>query len=147
MKKNIKILASIKTDAMEGWVWICPTLISENGFYKIENLDTNKKVFCYLRIVDENFVSQYNSSQRTFKLNKEDNSVVINEFYRKKLGIAKANMDYNLEITEAGWYSKYLSFEFSHPNPYVRQSSRLTLISFFIGIIALGLTIWTIIKD
>ncbi len=145
MKENVKILASRKTDAMEGWAWICPTLITENGFYKIINKSTKKEVTCYLRIIDDNYISEYKTGN-TLTLKKDDKSIVLNEFYRKKIGVENTNTKFSLEIKKAGWYFEYLSFEFSHPNPYVRQSSRLTLISFCIGIIALGLTLLTIIR-
>ena len=142
MNKKIRILAALKSDTMEGWGWISKNLITKNGFYKISH-SKGKNVLCYLRIIDNNFIDEYNSA-RTHKIEQENDSLIINEYYRTRLKISETNKSYHINISKCNFLCRVFKFEFTHPNPYVRQSSKMTVLSLVFGIISLGLTIFTI---
>ena len=145
MNGKINVKSSLKTDSMEGWGWISKQLINENGFYKIKS--NAKRIICYLRTIDDNYKQNYNNGN-TIKIKNDDDTVlVLNEYYRNQLQIIDTNSEYEVEIDKIGWFKKWFSFEYLHPNPYVRQNSRLTIISFILGIISISLTIWTIINN
>ena len=142
MDGKVKIRASLKTDSMEGWGWISKQLINENGFYKIEN-PNKKKIICYLRIIDNNFIKNYNLGS-TNKIKKKDNTLIINEYYRNRLNVSQSNESYELKFKKCSSLKKFFSFDYLHPNPYVRQNSKLTILSIILGIISLGFAISSI---
>lgn len=144
MKEKIRVLASLKTDSMEGWGWISESLINENGYYEIENLNGNKTI-CYLRVIDANFIKNYEKGD-TFKLKETDSILILNEYYRFKTGINNTNELTNIKITKCNWLKRNFVFELSHPNPYVRQNGKLTIISILLGLISIILTIYTLWK-
>lgn len=145
MQGEIKILSSLTIDSMEGWGWISKQLINENGFYKIHH-SNEKQIICYLRVIDKNFIKNYNSGN-TYTIDKSDNILILNEYYRNQLGVYDSNKQYNLKIGKCNRFMKFFSFDYLHPNPYVRQNSRLTILSFVLGILSLGLTIYTICNN
>ena len=144
MKEKIRVLASLKTDSMEGWGWISESLINENGYYEIENINGNKTI-CYLRVIDANFIKNYGKGD-TFKLKETDSVLILNEYYRFKTGINNTNELTNIKITKCNWLKRNFVFELSHPNPYVRQNGKLTIISILLGLISIILTIYTLWK-
>lgn len=144
MEDKIKILASIKTDAMEGWGWIKSSVVKENGFYKIHNIINKKHATCYLRIIDDNYIGDYNPRSKTLKIKEEDKVLVLNEYYRKKIGLNK-NETYEIDFSKIRWYHLSRLFDFSHPNPYIRQSGRLAFVSLLLAILGIVLAILSLL--
>ena len=143
MNIRIKILAALKTDSMEGWGWIQSSAINGNGFYTISK-PNGKSITCYLRIIDANFLKNYEEGN-TFNVEQNENLLILNEYYRKQIGIEETNNIYNLKIKKSNKFNRLFSFDFSHPNPNVRRASQMTLLSLILGLISIVLTIITLV--
>jgi hypothetical protein len=124
---------------MEGWGWINEELISKNGFYRI--ITEKGKITIYLRTIDKNFVEKYKESKRKVNLSESKNTLVINEYYRTRLGIQETGTRITAKIKKCGFVKRNLLWNFTHPNPYVRHSSYMTLFSLIVGFVALIVTI------
>ncbi len=107
---------------------------------------SGKKIICYLRVVDWNYINQYNSG-KTVNIKETDHVLIINEYYRKRLGLCETNVDVKMKVTKCNWFRKFVNLDFGHPNPYVRSNNKMTIISILLGLISIGLTVLTIFNN
>ena len=141
MERNLKIYAALFEESKEGWVWIPP--IGDNiksEFIKIIELRKRRYIVCEKRILDKNYIKVYNNKSTTKRIdeNKIEESIVINAFYRNKLGIDNTQEIVKLKIVEAnGCIDKYISAPLHHPNSFVRMGIILGIISMILGVIGL----------
>ena len=127
-----KIFASMQLDSMEGWVWTNNDIVSGNSLVIIRNLKNQKKIKCYKRTIDANFTKNYNrQGDGRLKLVLNENVMVMNEYYRTKLGVS-TQCQYDLGIRLTKWYERIFTY-WNHPNPVVQYGARM-------GILALLLT-------
>lgn len=142
---KFKIYASINTESLEPWIWTNFSAIDSNGFILIRNPTNNKKIKCFKRTIEGNFLRNYNDEGR-IRINTDDgNVIVINEYYRKQLNI-ETQHEYDLDIKKIRFISR-LFLNWYHPNLQVQFVNRLTLISILIGLLSLILgivSIWII---
>lgn len=140
--KKYRICASLSEEAKEGWVWISPSNDLTSEFVKIENPESGKSIICERRIVDENYIKNYNSRKGTINIKNDDNVLILNDSFRTKLGGISTQSEISLEIKDAnGLIEKYISAPLHHPHPFVRIGIKLGLISVFSGLIGLALGI------
>ena len=95
---------------------------------------------CEKRILDKNYIKVYNNKSTTKRIdeNKIEESIVINAFYRNKLGIDNTQEIVKLKIVEAnGCIDKYIRAPLHHPNSFVRMGIILGIISMILGVIGL----------
>ena len=117
---------SLYSEALESWVWLSNNNLS--GFIKITNFD-------------DNFIKKYNDSDNTFKINNKENYIILNEYYREKLQVEKHN-DVQLLIKKQNWVDIFFKNNWNNPNPLIQNTVRVSVISLFIGLIALLLTVF-----
>jgi hypothetical protein len=134
------IRPTLSGESLEPWVWVEDNSI--NGFIRIENLDNGKIIRTYKRTIDKNFVKVYNEKRTInfLKLNSNQLSLIINEYYRNKLGL-EPNQHVNLVVKNEKWYYKIIRVHWGHPHPTVQYTNRVTIISFIVGIIGIALSI------
>ncbi|MBK6991194.1 MAG: hypothetical protein IPH34_04945 [Chitinophagaceae bacterium] len=130
---------SLYSEALESWVWLSNNNLS--GFIKITNSSNNKTVYTYKRNFDDNFIKKYNDSDNTFKINNKENYIILNEYYREKLQVEKHN-DVQLLIKKQNWVDIFFKNNWNNPNPLIQNTVRVSVISLFIGLIALLLTVF-----
>lgn len=140
--KEYSIKASTVEDALENWVWTNDE--TANGFIRINNPKNNKSITVFKRTIDENFINFYNSKRTKNITDLYKPLIVINEYYRKELGIEK-NKTYKLNINEASNFEKYFNSNWKHPNPTVSLPYKISIISLFLGLISIILGVMSLI--
>ncbi|HKT32302.1 MAG TPA: hypothetical protein VJS89_07415 [Gammaproteobacteria bacterium] len=134
------VYASLHTDLDSGYIWFAHLDIkSVRSVFKIQNANNGKNVFAEILKIDDNFRRQYQNSQTLEKIDWQ-RAVIINSWYRNKLGIEKTNCNVKLQITKSKpWGGVCASLH--HPNVSIRIGTWLGLIGISLGVlgIALGL--------
>ena len=127
-----KVLAAMRADMNEGWVWLSKADFTPRSIIKITNTANGKSVYCERLGIDENFIKEYNQSPR-MAIRPDEKTLVINEWYRKKLGGIDTNASHNLYFTAAnGWWGKFRA-NTGHPQVVVRLATWLAAISVGLG--------------
>ena len=140
--KKYRIYASVTEESKEGWVWISPSDNLTSEFVKIENPKSGKSIICERRIIDKNYIINYNSRKGTFNIKNDGNVLILNDSFRIKLGGIPTQSEVSLEIKDAnGLIEKYIFAPLHHPHPFVRIGIELGLISISLGIVGLILGI------
>jgi len=141
MKKH-KIFVALHEEANEGWVWIPKGIVpSGSNLICLKNTQNGRKVYCSCRTIDENFQEYYNDeNRRTHKISKNDNPIVISGYYRNKLGL-ESNYEYELDITSTRNPINWIRALVNHPNNAIQLATWLAIISIFIGIVSVVLSI------
>jgi len=140
-----KIFFSLFEEMNSGWVWIGTPKVNQRAIIKITNKENGKKIYCEALLIDNNFLNKYNNVPRIF-IENSDNPIVINEWYRKKLGNIEAQSEYDLEIEEKDNLWGKLRACSHHPQIIVRTSTWLCIISAILGLLGLFLGIISLIK-
>ena len=140
--KKYRIYASVTEESKEGWVWISPSDNLTSEFVKIENPESGKSIICERRIIDKNYIKNYNSRESTINIKNDGNVLILNDSFRTKLGGIPTQSEVSLEIKDAnGLIEKYIFASLHHPHPFVRIGIKLGVISVFLGVIGLTLGI------
>jgi hypothetical protein len=131
-----RILASLRDELNQGWVWVTNPGFESRSVVRITNKKTNKSVYCECLEIDENYLSFYNNAPRE-SIDKSKATITISAWYRKKLGGINTKSNQELEIRAAnGWHGKLLA-NLHHPQVVVRMATWLALISLGLGILGL----------
>jgi hypothetical protein len=129
-----KVYASLRQDLNEGFVWLKKPDLPTRCLVKIRNASNRRSVFCEALQFESNFLSQYNQPPRT-TIADEDLSIVINAWYRARLGGLEPHKEYPLEITRVrSWWGRMRAC-MHHPQNVVRVAVWLGLVSVGLGII------------
>lgn len=135
-----KVLAAMRQDLNEGWVWLSSAGFEPRSIIKIKNKKNGEVVFCECLEIDDNFLYEYNNPPREH-INKDENTIVINSWYRKRLGGIETKTNQELEIRAANkWWGK-LRFNWGHPQVVVRMATWLALLSLGLGILGVLLSL------
>ena len=139
MKRKFIIYAALYEESKEGWVWIPPTNEINSEFIRIINPKTEKYIVCERRTLDDNYVKYYNNRHGARKINKEDieRCIVINEYYRNKLGNISTKEEVELEIVETNKIRGYLQGALHHPNQYLRYGIMSNILALIFGMLSL----------
>jgi len=132
MSNKYLVKPSTIEDSLENWVWINDK--TKNDFIKILNTKSKKSVIVYKRTIDDNFINFYNSKKTVNITDLGLPTIVINEYYRNVLSIEK-NCLYELEIRKASFFEKFFNSNWTHPNPTVSSSYKLSIVSLIFGVL------------
>ena len=132
MSNKYLVKPSTIEDSLENWVWINDK--TKNDFIKILNTKSKKSVIVYKRTIDDNFINFYNSKKTVNIMDLGLPTIVINEYYRNVLSIEK-NCLYELEIRKASFFEKFFNSNWTHPNPTVSLSYKLSIVSLILGVL------------
>jgi len=140
---SMKIYASLSKHIGEGFVWLKKDGIPTRGIVKLTNPCNGRSVFCEALEIEGNFLRKYNQAPR-FKIKKPELSIVMNGWYRARLGGLKTQCEYPLKIVEANsWYGKIRACR-HHPQVVVRVAVLLGILSVllgFVGVLLGGISI------
>lgn len=140
MEMKLKIFAALSEDINNGWVWLPDNIVSTRTVVKITNASTRKKVYCEAIQTGFNFQKRYNQ-QAKHEITDPSATLIINEWYRQKLGITKTQQFENLEVNTCDniWGKTWASLH--HPQIVVRLATMLGVLSVFLGVIGILLGI------
>jgi len=139
-KMKYRIYASLNDEINAGWIWIGTPTLPSRCIIRICNLANGKKVYCEALQIEDNFTNRYNKDGRC-TINDAKSSMVINAWYRKKLGDLATQTDQDLDITSAdNWWGKVRSCV-QHPQVIVRIGTWLGIISVGLGLLGVALGI------
>lgn len=115
---NYKLFAALTEDINQGWVWVYDPNLNDHSelrpIGRITNpeLPGSRSVYCEILILDSNCVDDYNQRKHTYKILPGEPVVVMNGWYRKKLGnlktYAKTHDETNLMI-DMPWDNRRLT--------------------------------------
>ncbi len=129
-----KIYASLTDDISSGWVWIGGFEDDHRPIVKLTNRTNGKKVYCEALKIDKNYRKKYKEGN-TSPIENEDNTIIANEWYRRKLGVNSTKNDESILIsTENHLYGRFRA-SIQHPQVVVRLATWLGLISILLGVI------------
>lgn len=134
----LKIFASSIEDAQQGWVWLESGALPPRSIVKLTNAATNSSVYCEALQIDSNFLNHYNKSPR-FHITSPSDSIVMNGWYRSKLGDLAKQSTADIIVTPANTHWGRFRACTHHPQIVVRVAAWLGLISVGLGAIGVAL--------
>lgn len=132
---KLKLFASLAEDINNGWVWLPESLVGERAVIRIKNKNTGKVVYCEALQIGENYLKRYNTNDRTYPIKEKNTSIVMSEWYRKKLGIAKTQEEIEFDVATKDNPWGHLRASLHHPQIVVRLAMELAIISVVLGVI------------
>lgn len=148
IRKRFQVFASLFEESNSGWVW----MPKEGDFTSRDHIEikvpaNRKSCVCWCRIIDANFLRNYNMPPR-LKIDKAEQALVINDYYRGILDI-KSNHEYEVEITRVKrWqYHKKIQALLCHPDNSIKLATWLALWSVFLGVVGIFLGILSLCKS
>jgi len=139
-----RVLASLRQDMNEGWVWIKNAGLEPRSIVEIKNMKNRKKIYCECLEIEKKFLKEYNQSPRTTISDKDNNVIIMNSWYRKRLGGLKTKQEHELVIREANHFGGKLMSNWGHPQVVVRLATKLAILSVILGIISISISIATL---
>lgn len=139
---NYYVLASLAEDINSGWCWIKGSDVSNRSLVQIKNKNNGKSIVCEALSVDRNFEKKYRygiPSQTNKELLDMPNVVLMNAWYREKLGINDTQRNHSLQVSfVTKWdVSKRIKACTMHPQVAVRLSTWFGLVGIFVGTVSL----------
>ena len=108
----------------------------------IRNPANRKTVHCELYKIDSNFRNHYKKSGNTRSIPLKDNVIILNYYYRAKLGIDETGTVHTLSIKKALPLIGNFRLNISHPQSVVRMAVWLGGISVIMGAVSLIASFW-----
>jgi hypothetical protein len=141
MKKHTKfmIYASLHEEIEAGWVWLSTPTLPPRSIICIYNPGPDKKVYCEALQIDENFLRKYNDPNSGRHLDGSVPQLVMNAWYRSRLGNIGTKSEYELNITQSNCLLWKLLACIHHPQVVVRMGTWLGIIGILLGGISLVL--------
>jgi hypothetical protein len=140
----MKLFAALSEDVQQGWVWLVDPRLPPRGIVKL--LYRGKAVYCEALQIDRNFLKRYNvhGEGRCF-ITDPQKSLVINGWYRAKLGNPATKEDHSVTIRACSWwpfswYGKVWAC-LEHPQIVVRVATWTGIIGVVLGILGIVLGI------
>jgi hypothetical protein len=105
-----------------------------------------KSCICWCRIIDDNFLRNYNTPPR-ITIHNAERSLVVNDYYRGILGV-KSNNEYEIEITRVKRFQfiKKVQALLWHPDNSIKLATWLALWSVLLGVVGIFLGILSLCK-
>ena len=141
-----RIYAPLAEELNEGWVWIYDDELNKRidasrRIVCIRNPHRGKPVYCEALYLDQDYVNYYKHTWgkrhvgRDTDIGTEHNRVVMNKWYRKRLGSIRPGEEQELtiKITKGPW-AKFKAC-IQHPQVVVRLATWLGVIGVALGVI------------
>ena len=147
IKKKYKVFVSLYEESNSSWVW----LSEEKGLITRDLIEVKVPkrggyCICTYREIEGNFIDYYNnSSRKCLKIDKP--SIVVNDYYRKKLNIDK-NEEYEFtiqKIENKQIWKRISSIRKYHPDNSLKLAVYLAICSILLGMFSIILGIINII--
>jgi len=131
---KLLVYASLAEDINNGWAWLPEKIVGQRNVIKLKNSDSGKSVFCEALQIGDNYLARYNDGGRTNKIKNKSSSIVLNEWYRKKLGIETTQKEYSFEVEVVDNPWGHIRASLHHPQIVVRIAVELAILSVILGI-------------
>ena len=138
---KLKVFASLSEDINNGWVWVPENLVGERTVVRIKNKNSGKVVYCEALQIGENYLNRYNINDRTYRISDKDATIVMSEWYRKKLEITKTQDEIEFDVVPNDNPWGHLRASLHHPQIVVRLAIELAILSVVLGLIGIYLGI------
>jgi len=129
----------------EGHVWLEQPGLPPRCIVKITETVHRKSVHCEALQFDRNFLTDYNESPRHIKIDSPQSSIVMNYWYRARLGGLETQKDYPLSVKKAWPVWGALRSGVEHPQTVVRVAIRLSVWSVLLGLVGFVLGVLGIV--
>ncbi|HEV3091295.1 MAG TPA: hypothetical protein VGX91_07635 [Candidatus Cybelea sp.] len=149
MIEAFMVHAALAEEEDDGWVWLDSTFPTRT-VVKVERKHEGRAltVYCQSRKLDHNYVRRYNSADT----NKIDTAnwphvMVMNEWYRDKLGSLKTMQTVELRVTATSKAWRWLwnlRAVIEHPNIVARIGAKLGILGAVLGVLGAVLGIISI---
>lgn len=134
--KSYKIYATLHSEVKKGTVWTYKEF-DDISLIKITNTDNKKSIIVAYRFIDNNFEKKYNESKskEEYKINntKQPQPIIIDDYYRKKLGDLTTQKYYSFKIEPVKSYWYRLRYLREHSDEVVRITYWLAQLSIIIS--------------
>lgn len=140
VKEDYAIYASTceEMDSCRVWVGNHGVLpFKSRSVVKITNNANGKKIYCEFYSIDKNYINNYNSKQKTVKIKPQQEVMVLNNWYRSKLGIDETKKKYSLTIRKVNRVIGSMMLNLGHPQSVVRMAFWLAGLSAVLGFLSL----------
>lgn len=132
------LFAALREDSQQGWIWLQNSGFPARSIIKITNPLNKKAVYCEALQIEENFLSLYNSQSHRKTITNPQSSIVINGWYRAKLGDLSTQTEVALKIQPCNswwrrWWGCFRACT-DHPQVVVRVAAWLGCISVGLGL-------------
>jgi hypothetical protein len=107
---------------------------------RVRNTERNKAVYCEALTIDRNFLRNYNAGGRD-AIVEPANAIVLNAWYRKRLGGLETRKDYALSVSVEEHLVGRVRCCLDHPQIVVRLATWLALLGVVLGLIGVWLGI------
>jgi hypothetical protein len=143
MNRTFAVYAAIADEANEGWIWFNSDLPTRT-IVKVTNDRTRRSVYCASRKIDEDFLNNYNDSEKRKKISRDGrDTLVMSAWYRDALGGFKTTarscgQRIRLTITPSRfplWGT--IRAACHHPEIVARIGTRLGVLGAWLGLTAL----------
>jgi hypothetical protein len=135
------IYAALSDDDKDGWVWLQEPHLPPFTPIEIHNPKTGRSVYCECRLIDENFLRNYNQRPRVV-IEDAAKALVISGWYRDALGgietARHSGHRAQLKIRRLrllGW--RQVRCACHHPDAIARIGTRLGILGAWLGFIGL----------
>lgn len=132
---KLRVFASLSEDINNGWVWVPESLVGERTVVRIKNNESVKVVYCEALQIGENYLNRYNTNDRTYRITDRNRSIVMNEWYRKKLGITTTQTAIEFDVVKKDNPWGHLRASLHHPQIVVRLAMELAILGFALGMV------------
>lgn len=111
-------------------------LLQSRETFKISNLTARKSIYCEAISAGDNYQKRH-VKQVGCQIEDQSTALIINQWYRMKLGIVKTQVIEHLEIIPCNNPWGQLRASLDHPQNIVRIASQLCILSVVLGIIGI----------
>jgi hypothetical protein len=136
MAANFKIFAALAEESLSPWIWSSYREYKSRTLVIVSLPDKSREICCEYRRIDANFEHIYRDRSRTLGITDPAASIVINEWYREKLGIT-TQTETALDIRKTSGMIGNFRFYLTHPDRSMRFACHLAFVSVILGSIAL----------
>ena len=129
-----RVLASLREDLNQGWVWLTNSGLGSRSVVKITNKKNEKSIYCECLEIDDNYLFVYNNRPRE-DIDATKPTITVSSWYRMKLGGIGTKTKHELEVRVANsWWGK-IRANLQHPQVAVRVATWLGIISIALGVV------------
>jgi hypothetical protein len=141
-----KVFAALKEDSNEGWIWLRQPSVPQRSVVKITNCGNGKSIYCEALQFDKNFLRYYNQSGGSrIPITDPDHSIVINKWYRSRLGDFATQSEQNLHIVaQDHWWGRCWAC-LHHPQVGLRLATWLGVLGFVLGVVGVILGVLSVL--
>ena len=142
--RELTVKHALPEELNDGRVWGPDLGYDPRPIVRIRNRDSGRSVVCEYLVIDHSYVRRYearNDLDGASATLSPEGSLVLNYWYRRRLGIHGAGARCRFEITRIGDASGWVYACLGHPQIVVRLATVLALLGFGLGCLSVVLAL------